>query len=304
MARELTLRQIEGFMAVVETGTISAAALQLRISQPAMSKLIAHLEEDAGLALFDRTKRRLALTDRGTRFYDEIDRIFSGVRQVQKVAEVLRREDQGQITIGVMPALAGAFIQRSVSNFLRERPKVFCSVQSHTSAQITELLATRRLDIGLVNGRVENRYIVSDNLLELPLVCIMPLGHPLEEKAVISPEDLDGHRFVAFDTDNVTGKRVADMMDAHKVRIDVVLVSNLSTTVCEFVAAGEGVSLIHPLFMSGFEQRLSTRPFNPATPYHFQICRPRENRNTELVQQFLKEMRKTATEICESIRNI
>ena len=62
MRRRLTLRQVEAFKAVIESGTISSAADLLHVSQPAMSKLIAHFEADTGLKLFDRDKGRLAPT--------------------------------------------------------------------------------------------------------------------------------------------------------------------------------------------------------------------------------------------------
>lgn len=301
MSRELTLRQIEGFKAVVETGTISIAAVRLGISQPAMSKLIMHLEEDAGLILFDRSRRRLALTAHGTRFYEEIDRIFAGVRQVQKVADAIRREKEGQLTIGVMPALSNAFVRRAVSNFTKNRPRVMCSIFSHTSDRIAELLATHQLDIGLVHGLIENRYILPELLLQHPLVCIMPKGHRLERHKTVAPEDLNGLPFISPTSDGYTGKLIAMMMQAHKVQVDQVIASNNVSMICEFVADGAGVSLVHPLFASGFEQRLAIRPFEPETPYHFQICRSRENRNADLVREFLQVMRQTAVETLEAM---
>jgi len=296
--RELTLRQIEGFKAVVETGTISNAASKMNISQPAMSKLIAHLEADAGISLFDRAKRRLTLTAQGLRFYEEIDRIFAGVRQVQKVADAIRREEQGQLSIGVMPAISGTYMQRAVSNFLKVRPKVFCSVQSHSSDHISDWLATRRLDVGLVNGRIENRYIVTETLAEHPLVCITPLGHPLAMRDCIRPEDLNGQRFVGFNSDTYSGRLITTMLEVNKVEIETVLVANLASVVCEFVAAGQGVALIHPLYVCGFERRLTIRPFLPETLHHLQICRSRESRNGELVQAFFEVARKTADDTC------
>jgi DNA-binding transcriptional LysR family regulator len=69
--RQLNLRQVEAFKAVIEYGTVSRAAEMMNVSQPAMSKLIAHLEEDTGLRLFDRVKGRLVPTRRGMRLYEE-----------------------------------------------------------------------------------------------------------------------------------------------------------------------------------------------------------------------------------------
>jgi len=155
MLRHLNLRQIEAFKAVIENGTVSRAALVLSISQPAMSKLIAHFEADTGLKLFDREKGRLAPTDHGMRLYEEIDRIFAGVRQVENAAEAIRREERGQLAVGVMPALSGTFIQRATMGFLKDRPNVFCSVQSLSSHRIADWLATRKLDVGLASARID-----------------------------------------------------------------------------------------------------------------------------------------------------
>src|ERR1700752_1319171 len=108
MRRHLTLRQIEAFKAVIEYGTLSRAAAAIFVTQPAMSKIIGNLEADADLVLFDRVKGRLIPTQHGMRLYEEIDRIFTGVRQVENAIDAIRREDKGRITIGVMPALSGS----------------------------------------------------------------------------------------------------------------------------------------------------------------------------------------------------
>ncbi|NOW44951.1 DNA-binding transcriptional LysR family regulator [Novosphingobium sp. SG751A] len=97
MPRQVNLRQIEAFKALIENGTVSRGAEVLNISQPAMSKLISHLEMGTGLKLFDRVKKRLAPTNHAMRLYQEVDRIFAGVRQVESAIDTLRREEQGRI---------------------------------------------------------------------------------------------------------------------------------------------------------------------------------------------------------------
>lgn len=297
MPRQLNLRQIEAFKAVIESGTISHAAHILNISQPAMSKLIAHLEADTGLKLFDRVKGRLAPTERGMRLYEEIDRIFAGVRQVENAVDLVRREQQGQLLVGVMPALSGAFIQQAAMNFLKGRSNVFCSVQSRSSQWIADWLVTRKLDVGLISSRIENPYIATEPLMENPLVCIMPTGHPLARKKVIRPDDLDGTPFISFDPESFTAQRIMPVLEAHHARPKIVLVANVSPTLCEFVAAGLGVSLVHPLMASGMQNRLAVRRFMPAIPLDFQLCRIRDTRNAGLVDAFVQETRATAKRI-------
>jgi DNA-binding transcriptional LysR family regulator len=297
MLRRLNLRQIEAFKAMIENGTVSRAAEMLHISQPAMSKLIAHLEEDAALKLFDRVKGRLAPTERGMRLYEEIDRIFAGVRQVENAVDAIRREEQGQLSVGVMPALSGSFIQQATMGFLQRNPNVYCSIQSRSSQWIADGLVTRKLDVGLVSSRIDNPYIVTEPLMEHPLVCIMPPGHLLAAQSVIRPEHLDGVPFISFDPESFSGQRIAKMFDACKIKANIVLIASVSPTLNEFVMAGLGVSLVHPLMVSGLQQRLAVRRFEPAITFDFQLCRSRESRNAGLVEAFLQETRATAERI-------
>jgi len=301
MPRHLNLRQIEAFKAVIENGSISSAAQMVHISQPAMSKLIAHFEADTGLKLFDRLKGRLAPTECGMRLYKEIDRIFAGVRQVENAAEAIRREEGGKLVIGVMPGLSGSFIQHATTGFLRDRRNVFCSVQSLGSLWIVDWLVARRLDVGLVSARIDNPYVTLEPLMEHPLVCIMPLDHPLAAKSQIEPQDLNQIPFVTFNSEGDIGHLIEGMFEAYGVKAQIVLVASVAPTVCEFVAAGLGVSLVHPLMVSGLEHRLAVRRFEPGIPFNFQLCRSVDSRNAQLVEAFAQEVRATAAQISRSM---
>ncbi len=303
MPRHLNLRQIEAFKAVIENGTVSRAAQMVHISQPAMSKLLAHLEEDTGLNLFDRLKGRLAPTEYGMRLYEEIDRIFAGVRQVENAVEAIRREKQGRLAVGVMPALAGSFIQRATTAFLEDHHNVFFSVQSLSSQSIVDALIARKLDVGLVSTGMDNPYVTLEPLMEHPLVCIMPLDHPLAAKSQIEPQDLDQIPIVTYPPDSYVGHLVEGIFESHKVKPQTVLVGNVASTLCEFVAAGIGVSLLHPLTLSGMEGRLAVRRFEPQILYNFQLCRSVDNRNARLVNAFVQTLRAAAAQISHSMLN-
>jgi len=298
--RPINLRQIEAFKAVIENGTISRAALMLHISQPAMSKLIAHMEADTGLRLFDRLKGRVAPTEQAMRLYEEVDRIFAGVRQVANAVDAIRREAQGRLAVGVMPALAGSFIQRATSGFLQSHPNVFCLVQSLSSQWVVDRMVMKKLDFGVVSAGIDNPNVALEPLMEHPLVCIMPLEHPLTARGHIEPPDLDQVSFVTFHPDAYVGHVIERVLDTYKVRLKSVLITNVAPTLCEFVAAGLGVSLVHPLMLSGLENRLAVRRFEPEIPFNFQLCRSIDNRNAPLVEAFAQESRAVATQISRS----
>jgi DNA-binding transcriptional LysR family regulator len=295
--RHLSLRQVEAFKAVIEHGTISRAASVLHVSQPAISKMIANLESDADLVLFDRPKGRLAPTVRGLRLYDEIDRIFSGVQQVENAIDAIRREEEGRITIGVMPALSGNFVQRVTTGFRQRHPKAFCVLESRSSQRITEWLLTRKMDVGLVSSDIESPYLVGERLMEHPLVCIMPAGHALAAKRRVRAADLDGLPFVSFDPESASGQRIVAAFRDQGAQPQIVLIANIAPTLCAFVAAGQGVSLVHPIMAEGFGDRVVVRPFEPSIPYSFQLSRSRDTRNARLVEDFVEVAHEIARQV-------
>ena len=217
MPRSLNLRQVEIFKAVIEHGTVSRAAEVAFISQPAASKLLVQLEADHGLRLFDRHKGRLVPTAQALRLYEEIDRIFAGVRQVESAIAFIRREEQSRLLIGVIPALAGVFIQRATMKFLEDSPDVYCSIESFGSQWVAESILNRKLDVGLVSSRVDNPYLVTEPVLEHDLICIMPPGHPLSALDTIRPHNLDGASFVSFQPSSYTGQRIEKIFNDYDI---------------------------------------------------------------------------------------
>jgi DNA-binding transcriptional LysR family regulator len=303
MLKRINLRQIEAFKAVVENGTVSRGAEMMNISQPAMSQLIGHMELDSGLKLFDRVRGRLVPTERAMRLYDEISRIFAGVRQVENAIEGIKREEQGRLAIGIIPALASSFVPNAIPSFLKAGGDVFCSLHQMSSQWILEWLIAKKLDVGLIVAGFDHPYVALEPLLEHPLVCIMPKGHPLAAKSHIEPQDLDKIPFVSLHVDTHVGRRIADMFETYRIKPQTVMVANVAPSVCECVAAGLGVSLAHPLSVSGREHLLTVRRFEPEIRYGFQLGRSADSRNGQLIDLFAQELRDAALKVSQSMQN-
>lgn len=301
MRHALNLRQIEAFKAVIEQGTVSRAAEVLYVSQPAVSKLLAHLEDDTGLQLFERIRGKLAPTRHGMRLYEEIDRIFAGLRQVEQAVDSICRDEQRHLSVGVLPALSGSFIRRVTMNFLQVYPDVRVSIHTRSSQFVADWLVTRQLDVGLVASRIENPYIDRESLLEHPLICAMPINHRLARKKVIRPRDLDGEPFIAFSSESQSRQLAQSIFDRHGLHMNVVLESVTAPTVCEFVAAGLGISLVHPLFADGMQDKLVVRRFEPSLPFDFLLCRAQASQNATLVEAFTQEARAVAAQVSEEM---
>lgn len=301
MARPPSLRQIEAFKAVIETGTASQAAEALGISQPAASKLIAHLEADTDLQLFERERGRLRPTERGRRLYNEIDRIFSGLEQIQRVIESIRREEQGELLIGVMPGLSGRFICTVVERFLDRNPGVYISLSARSSQFIIDWLSRGQLDVGIVAMRVDGNHLESEPLLKHPIICATHPDHPLAQKEVVRPEDLVGEPFISFARKSHTRRQIDQIFDTRGLKLTTIVEATTAANLCEFVASGLGVTLAHPLLAQATHNRIAMRPFEPATEQDFLMCRPLGGRHRRLVDNFMEEARQTASELSRQL---
>jgi LysR family nitrogen assimilation transcriptional regulator len=110
----MDLRQARTFVTVAELGTVSRAAVRLRIAQPALSRQISNLEQELGLKLFDRVGRRLVLTGEGEQLLGDCRGLLSCASALVERAQLLQRGDTGKLKVAASPQ----FIEDAMSDFL------------------------------------------------------------------------------------------------------------------------------------------------------------------------------------------
>jgi DNA-binding transcriptional LysR family regulator len=173
----MDLRDLQTFVAVATQGTVSKAALQLHIAQPALSRRIGDLERELGVRLFDRIRRRLVLTGEGERLLSECQSIVTAVDALTERAELLRRPDAGVLKVAVTPQM----IDGVFSNFLHHYAAKFPNVE----IQLTEAVGMEpfaRLDAGEVHLVISYQQLVEieSHWLEtfpLPPIEFLAAGH-------------------------------------------------------------------------------------------------------------------------------
>lgn len=286
--RDPSLRQLEALIAVIDTGTVSRAADLLRISQPAVSKLIQDLEADTGLQLFERESGRLVTTDRGMRLYEEVDRIFGGVRQIARAVDDIRREEHGHLNVGVMPALSGQFMGQVLKAFRQRFPNVFISVDTRSSQYLSEGVMLRRYDVAIARITNEHPSVTSEPFKSPPMVAVLPKGHPLTDLDKITPYDLVGHPFIAFSNNEITRKIIDSAMSFAGVELNIIIEATTTQSVGEYVAAGLGVTIGDPLSMEFVSNRVIIKPFEPHLNFQYTVIRPVRARKSILVSAFIE----------------
>ena len=138
----LSHRQIEAFRAIIESGSVTAAADLLFLTQPSVSRLLADLEAELGFALFARIGRSLTPTPEADALYEEVRRSFVGLQEISRVADDIRQYRSGSLKIAAMPALGLQFLPGAIADFTAERPGIAVSLRVRSSHAVVPALVS------------------------------------------------------------------------------------------------------------------------------------------------------------------
>ncbi len=189
-------RQLSSFVTLAEELHFVRAAARLGVTQPALSQQIARLEETLAVRLFERTKRRVALTDAGRVFLTDALAIL---RQFELAAMGARRAAKGQIgrlTIGFVEASPFNVLPRLVSRLSRDLPEVSLFLQEMVTEEQVEALRSGRIDVGLLRPMFNEPDFGRLPLLRESYLVALPVGHPLAEADSVPLSALREERFI------------------------------------------------------------------------------------------------------------
>lgn len=151
----LNLNKLEIFAAVVRAGSFSAAAEQLLLTQPAVSQHVQDLERGLGTRLFVRGRRGVTLTAAGERLAEYTRAIFQLVAEAQNAVTDVAHLAAGRIRIGATPGISVYLLPEPIQEFHSRYPKLHASVQTGITAQIVDDLRLGKLDLGLIEGELD-----------------------------------------------------------------------------------------------------------------------------------------------------
>lgn len=265
---------ISGFIAVVESGSVHAAARKLRISQPTLSRRLQRLEAELGFRLFVRTGRRLSLTDAGLRLLPELRENLEGLR----LAFVKAREEVfyglPTVTLCCLPSVATAALPAVLKGYLRRWPRARIRLLDLSAIDITRLVASGSADFGVNILGDETPELVQEAIGEDRMVLVTSLIHPLADRPAIAWSALEGTPLIAIGA--MSGNR--RMLDSVRARIGVGLnwqheVQHIATAV-QFAADDVAATIVPSLTVAGRQQEVRCIPLiDPPLMRHIGIQR-------------------------------
>lgn len=276
--------------------TVTRAADMLFISQPAVTRLLADLEESVGFSLFERARGRLHPTAEAQLLYEEVDRSLIGVERIARTAHAIKTQQRGSLHVAAPPSMALSFLPRAISAFIETHGEIKIMLGVYDSRSIVDMVLGQRCDLGIVNLSISHTGTHGDSLLSAAHVCAVPVGHRLAGRELIVPTDIEGELFISHSPQIGTRLVIDAMFAAYGVKYRPAQVeSPVAFTLCSLVAAGQGISLVDAVTAMEYKgQDLCFIPFEPPVPLEFSVLTPLQRKPSKLVESFLAHLRKFA----------
>ncbi|MGO4715604.1 LysR substrate-binding domain-containing protein [Bradyrhizobium sp. 2TAF24] len=240
----ITVRQIQAFLQVAAFGSFTRAAEKLHTLQPALSQQVRDLEAELGIRLFDRTTRRVELTEGGAEFRNIAAKIIEDLELAARNAHELAERKRGRVVIAAPPLLAAAIVPRAIAEFRQQYPGLTVRLIDARTDQIVELVRSGQVDCGIGTFHAGEDGIVSTRLARDSLMVFCAAQHPLARRTAVQWRELDGLSLVTLTRDS--GIRLLVEVGFETAEIKLVPAYEVAqiTTALAMVEAGLGVAVL------------------------------------------------------------
>lgn len=213
----MTIRHLKVFIAVAETGKMSAAAEKLYLSQPSVSQAIRELESHYQVLLFERLSKKLFITEAGKRLYSYAKPV---VTQFDLIEENMAQEVRiQQLRIGGTITVGSSLLPYFIRDLKEACPETLLYSYVNNTRIIEKKILDMELDVAIVEGRIRHPDLVSTPLVHDMLVLACSSHHPFAGKSCLQVQKLAGQDFVMRESGSGTRELFEDFLRRHRLSI-------------------------------------------------------------------------------------
>lgn len=262
----MELRHLRYFVAVAEEQNVTHAAARLHVSQPSLSRQIHDLEDEMGVALFERTAKTVRLTNAGRLFLEETRAVLRRVDEAVAAAKAAGSGARGELRIGYAPFLTVEIVPRALRLFQEEHPGVQVKLRDLSTQEMARELRDRRLDLALLVVDVAADFLPQCEFVELRryAVCVaVSPAHRLARARKIGAPQLVAERLIAFSRDDYPEYHswLNNLFSSVERPPVIAEEHDSATSLMAAVEAGRGVALVLEPFKSFVGSRVKLVPF-------------------------------------------
>ena len=249
----MELRHLRYFLAIVELNNVSRAAEKMCVAQSTLSHALSQLEEELGIALFDRVGRNIRLTQAGRVFHEYAARTCNEAIRAKRAMRDLNELDAGTFTLGAIPVFPLSFLPRAVSSFSQRYPKVRIVVQDLLAAELEEKLALGALDLGIAFHPASRNDVESEYLFSERLVLAVGRGHPFAQKHRVQWKTLDSIPLALLTPKFSTRILIEDAFRAASAQLRVAVEMDTTESLLAVAADGQLATIVPERAGAAFE---------------------------------------------------
>lgn len=291
----LNLRHIEIFHAIMRTGSITAAAESLNITQPAVSAVLKHFESRLQMSLFDRVNGRLRPTPEAEALLPDVTDIFNRLDAIERLSRDLAGGLRGSLSVVATSPLANGLLAKTVASFTELRPHARIALQSLGSPVVLERVLNREADIGLAYEPIISAEVETEILSRGSIACVLPESHPLAARASISPADLLPYAIVTYLPQALLRPYVDKAMSDAGVALNISVEVGLSITGIMLAFNGAGVALVEPDLLRAMRlPGMVSRPLVPQVEFKSLLILNRSAPRSRIMLEFIDCLREQA----------
>jgi len=241
----MELRQLRYFTALAEELNFTRAAERLHISQPPLSAQIAQLEDELGVKLFDRTSRKVALTEAGASFLRDVRIIQARLKEASQRVRNIHSGLAGRIEIGLSGSHFLGPLPEFIGSLALSHPDIAVVLQEMAPNDQIDALREHRIDISISRQSIEDDLLCSRLLWPDPLVVALPRQHAMTSRQALTLDALSGERFVMLRRETSTfAEQIFNACAAHGFEPEVVQTVAEVPAQLSLVSAGLGIALV------------------------------------------------------------
>jgi len=253
-----TLRQLEVFLAVARTGSVSRAGQELGLSQSATSSSLADLERQFDLQLFDRMGKRLRLSARGTGLRAQAEAVLELARDLERGLE--SRTVEHRLRVGATLTIGNYVAVPLVARFMREHPTIGLTLEVANTTQIARQVANFELDVGLIEGDVDQPDLETTSWRDDQLVVFCGAHHPLARKRALTDPDLLSAPWIVREPGSGTRQAFDRAMRGLLPQLRVALTLGQTEAIKRAVEAGLGLGCVSRIALEDAFERGTLKP--------------------------------------------
>ena len=267
----MQIKNMSYIIALAEAGTLSAAGKQLGISQPTLSVFLSNLEQELGIDLFLRDKKKLIPTPAGRIYLEAARRILATQEQTLQSIRQLTTAPPMEIRIGVTPLRGSEVVSKIFARFSARYPDVELIPYEASSERMVELLLNGELDFAIINLTSDHPLLEYHLLYEDYMVAVVAADHPVckkmgpsstdDDPVLIDLKEFNGERFILQKPEQ-SSRHYTDLAIAHDHAEpgSIFLLENLESS-AQLAAEGYGISFNFYQYMRRFHYPKPVRCF-------------------------------------------